>query len=169
MAPQLTEERLRSWLDSKQVDRERMCLALLTLDHRFANPRPRRPKGGPDGARDIELAFNGMEAWGAVGFRNSANDSHEDKAWVKKKFQFDLESALKENRELRSFVFLTNIDLTPAELRALVDFASTKSILQCEIFYRERIRHLLDTPAGLGLRFQYLGIPLSEAEQVAFF
>jgi hypothetical protein len=169
MAPQLTEERLRSWLDSKQVDRERMCLALLTLDHRFANPRPRRPKGGPDGARDIELAFNGMEAWGAVGFRNSANDSHEDKAWVKKKFQFDLESALKENRELRSFVFLTNIDLTPAELRALVDFASTKSILQCEIFYRERIRHLLDAPAGLGLRFQYLGIPLSEAEQVAFF
>jgi len=64
MAPQLTEERLRSWLDSKQVDRERMCLALLTLDQRFANPRPRRPKGGPDGARDIEVVFNGMETWG---------------------------------------------------------------------------------------------------------
>jgi len=64
MPPQLTEERLRSWLDSKQVDRERMCLALLTLDSRFANPKLRRPKGAPDGARDIEVAFNGLEPGG---------------------------------------------------------------------------------------------------------
>jgi len=60
MPPQLTEERLRSWLDSKQVDRERMCLALLTLDSRFANPKLRRPKGAPD----IEVAFNGLEPGG---------------------------------------------------------------------------------------------------------
>ena len=50
-----------------------------------------------------------------------------------------------------------------------MDFATSQSLSECEIFYRERIRHLLDMPAGLGLRFQYLGIPLSEAEQVAFF
>jgi hypothetical protein len=118
MTSQHTEERLRSWLDSKQVDRERMCLALLTLDSRFANP-----KGGPDGARDIEVIFNGVETWGAVGFRNSANDSTEDKTSVRKKFQSDLTEALKENVHLNSFIFFTNVDLTPAEVRALIEFA----------------------------------------------
>jgi hypothetical protein len=169
MAPQLTEERLRSWLDSKQVDRERMCLALLTLDSRFTNPKPRRPKGGPDGARDIEVIFDSVETWGAVGFRNSANDSNEDKTWVRKKFQMDLTNALEENEHLKSFIFFTNVDLTPAEVRDLREFSETKSITKCEIFYRERIRHLLDSAGGLGFRFTYLGIPLSEAEQVAFF
>jgi hypothetical protein len=169
MTSQHTEERLRSWLDSKQVDRERMCLALLTLDSRFANPKPRRPKGGPDGARDIEVIFNGVETWGAVGFRNSANDSTEDKTSVRKKFQSDLTEALKENVHLNSFIFFTNVDLTPAEVRALIEFAKKKSVAQCEIFYRERLRHLLDSAGGLGFRFTYLGIPLSEAEQVAFF
>ncbi len=57
---------------------------------------------------------------GAVGFRNSANDSNEDKAWVKRKFQSDLAAAIKENVELKSFVFLTNIDLTPAEIRGIM-------------------------------------------------
>jgi hypothetical protein len=146
-----------------------MCLALLTLDSRFANPKPRRPKGGPDGARDIEVTFEGVETWGAVGFRNSANDSNEDKAWVRQKFQSDLTKALKENEDLESFVFITNVDLTPAELRSLREFAEAKSVTKVEIFYRERMRHLLDSAAGLGFRFTYLGIPLSEAEQVAFF
>src|SRR4051812_22423948 len=109
-----------------------MCLALLTLDPRFSNPRPRRPKGGPDGARDIEVVFNGIETWGAVGFRNSANDSNEDKAWVKKKFESDITSAVSENKELRSFIFMTNIDVTPSEVRDLLDFAHSKSIPQCE-------------------------------------
>ena len=169
MTAQLTEERLRSWLDSRQVDRERLCLALLALDDRFENPRPRRPKGGPDGSRDIEVVFNGCEAWGAVGFKNSANDAPADKSWVREKFRTDLTAALQENPQLKSFVFFTNIDLRPSELRDLQDFASSSGILECEIFYRERIRILLDSPSGLGFRFQYLSIHLSDAEQVAFF
>jgi hypothetical protein len=146
-----------------------MCLGILAIDERFGNPRPRCPKGGPDGARDIEVIFNGVETWGAVGFRNSANDSHEDKRWVRNKFEADLDAAIRENPVLQSFVFLTNIDLTPTELRHLMDVANSRSIPQCEVLYRERIRHLLDSPAGLGLRFQYLRLSLSEAEQVAFF
>ena len=50
--PRLTEERLRNHLDNNQVMRERMCLALLPLLGPFTQERPRRPKGGPDGARD---------------------------------------------------------------------------------------------------------------------
>lgn len=170
MQAQLTEERLRTWLDGNQVQRERMCMALLSLNQKYSDIRPRRPKGGPDGGRDIEAFYDDSYiVWGAVGFRNSANDSKEDKKWIKQKFEDDLKSALDENPNLKGFVFFTNVDLTPAEEAELKIKATTRGIINCEIFYRERLRLLLDSPEGLGLRFQYLNIPLSEAEQAAFF
>lgn len=46
--PRVTDERLRSWLDGNQLDRERMCQALLNLDQRFRDVRPLHPRGGPD-------------------------------------------------------------------------------------------------------------------------
>ena len=82
--------------------------------------------------RAIEVVLNGIETWGAVGFRNSANNSNEDKASVKRKFNSDLMAAINENAELKSFVFLTNVSLTPAELRSLMDSATSKSIPQCD-------------------------------------
>jgi len=167
---QLTEERLRNWLDSNQVQRERMCLALLSLNKRYTNIRPRRPKGGPDGSRDIEAVYEDQfEVWGAVGFRNSASDSPNDKKWLSDKFSSDLESALTAHNNLKGFVFLTNVDLTPGEENKLKQEALAMGLAHVEVFYRERLRILLDSPEGLGLRFQYLGIPLSEAEQAAFF
>ncbi|TMA79926.1 MAG: hypothetical protein E6J74_40395 [Deltaproteobacteria bacterium] len=79
--PQETEERLRTWTLG-QTERERMCLGLLALDERFSNVRPRRPKGGPDGGRDIEAVLDGSHlVWGGVGFRNNAIDSTDD--WVR--------------------------------------------------------------------------------------
>jgi hypothetical protein len=168
--PQLTEERLRTWLDSNQVQRERMCMALLSLNRRYSNIKPRRPKGGPDGGRDIEAVYEDrFEIWGAVGFRNAANDSTEDKRWVRRKFSDDLEAALAENANLKGFVFFTNIDLTPSEEAELIKEAKNRGIISVEIYFRERLRILLDSPEGLGLRYQYLNIPLSEAEQAAFF
>src|SRR5688572_15736005 len=101
----LTEERLRTWLDANQVQRERLCIAVLAIEGDYSKVRPRRPKGGPDGARDIEAKYRGgVIVWGAVGFRNSTKDSAEDKAWVRKKFMADIESALLENSNLKGFV-----------------------------------------------------------------
>lgn len=51
-----TDERLKSYLDTNQLHREQLCLAILALDKRFTNVRPRHPRGGPDGGRDIEVA-----------------------------------------------------------------------------------------------------------------
>lgn len=168
--PRMTEERLRTWLDTDQSQRERLCVALLSTVEGYGNVRPRRPKGGPDGARDITATYNGtLEVWGAVGFRNSAHDSAEDKTWVKKKFESDLIAALDKNVDLKAFVFFTNVDLTPREHDGLAQFANSKGIRKLDIFYRERLRILLDSPEGLGFRFQYLGIPMSEAEQASFF
>src|SRR5947209_15645480 len=110
--PQLTDERLRHWLDSNQLARERLCQVVLSLDRRFSDVRPRHPRGGPDGGRDLEATFEGgRAAFGAIGFRNSATDSPTDKRWVIKKFKADLESGLTAT-SLKVFVFFTNVHLT---------------------------------------------------------
>jgi hypothetical protein len=153
----LTEERLRGWLDSNQVQRERMCLALLSLDKRYSRIEPRRPKGGPDGARDIQAIYQDKYlVWGAVGFRNSATDSSEDKKWASKKFKNDVEAAQKGEPSLWGLVFFTNIDLTPTEVQALKEYGASKGLHHTEIWYRERLRVLLDSSKGYAYRLQYL-------------
>jgi hypothetical protein len=165
--PQETEERLRTWTLS-QADRERMCIGLLALDDRFTNVRPRRPKGGPDGGRDIEATLDGRhEVWGGVGFRNNANDSNQDKTWAAKKFKSDVDAAL--CGAIHGFVFFTNIDLSPAEISDLEDYARRQGAQFVEVFHRERLRIVLDSPKGFAYRFQYLRLPMSEPEQAAFF
>jgi hypothetical protein len=164
----LTEERLRTWAID-QASRERMCLAILALNRKFSDVKPRRPKGGPDGGRDIEARFNDNEIFGAVGFRTSVTDSNEDKRWVKSKFLSDLKSALEANSNLHGIVFFTNVDLTPAEEDDLINSAKQKGLSIVEIYHRERIRIVLDSAEGLGLRFQYLDIEMSKPEQAAFF
>jgi hypothetical protein len=118
----------------------------------------------------LEAVFNGQaRSWGAVGFRNGATDSPADKRWVKNKFSKDLSQAKIKNPVLDHFVFFTNIDLTPSEVNKLQLFARSSGIVVCDIFFRERIRMLLDSAEGLALRYQYLGIEMSSPEQAAFF
>lgn len=161
--------RLRSWLDSNQRDREQMCRAVLALNSQYSDVRPRHPSGGPDGGRDIEASYgSSREAFGAVGFINGANDSKEQKKQISKKFSQDLTSALSANPQLKVFVFLTNLHFTMSEQDKLKLKAKKASIQHCEIIDRERMRIDLDSPSGFFIRFQYLSIPLSEAEQASF-
>lgn len=165
----LTEERLRTWALA-QEERERMCLGILSLDPRYSNLKPRRPKGGPDGGRDIEAVFSDRTlVWGGVGFRNNAIDSAEDKSWMREKFKADLASARSGAPELVGFVFFSNIDLTPAEISDFEAIARSHGFQHIDVYYRERLRISLDSPRGLALRYQHLGIALSDAEQAAFF
>lgn len=70
--PYKTDERLKSYLDTNQMHREQMCLAVMAIDKRFTDVRPRHPRGGPDGARDIEAILNGIQrAFGAVGLTDN--------------------------------------------------------------------------------------------------
>ena len=101
-----------------------------------------------DGARDIEAIHNGETIWGAVGFRNSVTDSSEDKRWAKEKFESDLAAALAERPGLRQFVFLTNVDLTPKEIQDLERIAHESVVSYVEVFHRERLRIVLDSPVG---------------------
>ena len=163
-----TDERLKSYLDTNQLARERLCCAVLALDNRFAEVNPRHPRGGPDGGRDIEAVFRQEQrAFGAVGFVNQANDSNEQKKKIQRKFGDDLERALVAAPEV--FVFLTNINLTISEKAELVSEAKARGLGHAEIIDRERIRITLDSPDGFAARFQYLDISMSEEEQASFF
>jgi len=167
--PRQTDERLRFALNGNQPSRERMCLAVLALDRTYTDIRPRRPEGGPDGGRDIQCLRNSELCFGAVGFVNNVSDSADDKSAAKNKFKSDLQTALTTEPKLRAFVFFTNVDLTPNEVELLSQWGKEKNVTFIDIYWRERIRIALDNPEGLAIRFQYLGLKLSDAEQTSFF
>jgi hypothetical protein len=168
--PYETDERLKGYLDTNQLHREQLCLSVLAIDKRFSDVRPRHPRGGPDGARDIDAVYQGEQrVFGAVGFVNQANDSDEHKKKASKKFRSDLTEALQQDPAPAVFVFFTNVNLGVGEKDKLIKYAKGQTLAHAEIFDRERIRIALDSADGLSLRFQYLQIPLSEAEQASFF
>lgn len=165
-----TDQKIKSYLDSNQLHREQMCRAILAIDKRYSDVRPRHPRGGPDGGRDIEALYRSEYiAFGAVGFVNQANDSKEQKTIIFEKFKSDLSSATAADTKLQAFVFFTNISLTIGDKDKLIGIAKKSGVFHCEIIDRERIRIYLDSPDGFSIRFQYLAIPLSEAEQASFF
>jgi hypothetical protein len=164
-----TDERLRTWLNGNQPSRERMCLAVLARDRNYSDIHPRRPEGGPDGGRDIQAIRNSELCFGAVGFLNNVSDSPQDKREIKKKFHDDVNAAINANMKPKAFVFLTNVDLTPGEIEEIRGWAITQGLSFVDIYWRERIRQVLDSPEGLAIRHQYLGINMSEAEQASFF
>lgn len=165
----LTEERLKSHLDGRQPDRERMCLSLLRLNKLYSKIVTVRPDGGPDQGRDLECTFDGEICYGAVGFVNHANDSAQQIRLIKKKFKKDLDAALTTEPRLRSFVFFTNVDLTQSNRQDMLKYASEKGMKHVDLFYRDRMRVLLDSPEGYATRLSFLDIPLSDAEQKDFF
>jgi hypothetical protein len=130
-------------LDANQRDREQMCRSVLALNPHYSDVTPRHPSGGPDA-------------------------SNEQKKQIRTKFSCDLKSALTAKPDLKVFAFLTNLHFTIGEHDQMKEEARTAGIEHCDILDRERLRIDLDSPAGFFLRFQYLGIPLSPAEQASF-
>ena len=144
-------------------------MAIIKTDKRFKDVHPRHPRGGPDGGRDIQAIYEGKEVFIAVGFLNSANDNDKDRKKTIRKFKSDLKRAKEECKDLQNFIFITNVNLTITQKRKAIEHARDKGIYLCDIYDRERLRIILDSPDGFAIRYQYLGISLSEAEQAAFF
>lgn len=168
--PYDTDNRLKSYLDTNQLAREQMCLAILSVQQGFSDVHPRHPRGGPDGGRDIEAIYKDTQkVVCAVGFINQANDSEEQKRQIRSKFKSDLENAIKADYIVDYFLFFTNINITISERDELIATSKDIGVKYCDIYYRERIRIVLDSPEGFYIRFQYLGIPLSLEEQSSFF
>ena len=170
-----TDRQLKDRLNANQVVRERMCVELLQTQRDFHDVRPRLPKGGPDGGRDLEATYkDGVRVVGAVGFVNDAADTPGHRRNVESKFAKDLARAStiaadEHERVPEVFVFFTNVGLTPAIIERLIKSAYAANFGRCEVFDRERIRLMLDRNTGYAIRQRYLGISLSDAEQKDFF
>jgi len=155
-----TESQLRDWREG-QTPAERLCADILRLEG-FEELDPQLPGGGPDGGKDILCSKGGVRFVAAAHFPQSEVSF----AASKKKFKSDLDGSLKHDRQ--GFIFLTNQQLSPSERKELEESASAAQRL-CLIYHRERIRVVLDSPVGYGLRLQHLGIPLTPEEQLAYF
>ena len=168
-----TDRRLKDHLNTNQAKRERMCLEILLVQDDYSDVRPRLPKGGPDGGRDLQGFHNENLLFGAVGFVNDATDLGQHRDQIKAKFTKDLENALISKKDMTSqpkaFVFFTNVGLTPRIISGLQQLAYAKGVDFCDIFDRERMRIVLDSNRGYAIRFRYLDLPLNDAEQKDFF
>ena len=172
--PRDTAERLRYRLNGNLPARERMCLAILGLDKKYTDLMPRQPEGGADQGRDIECSWSDERCFVAVGFVNDARDDAKQKWEIKDKFKRDLDSAVtnaNDSKEgaIRAFVFFTNVNLTTTEQEELTEIGHNAGLIHVDLYWRERIRAVLDSIEGYGIRLEYLDIVLSDAEQKAFF
>jgi fido (protein-threonine AMPylation protein) len=159
MASVPTETALRDWRFG-QTQAERLCAAILNLES-FEHIDPQCPLGGPDGTKDI-ICFKDGKKWIAGAYFPTTHPSF---AEIKKKLRGDLEGVIK--NKANGFALFINQPLTPAERAELIDIANRAAEL-CEIYHLERLRLLLDAPTGCGIRLEYLRIPMTEEEQLAF-
>lgn len=151
---------LTNW-EKGSGDAERLCADLLRIDA-FEDVDPQHPLGGPDGGKDILCCKDGNTFVAAVHFPLGSIKF----AAATSKFISDLIASLKHSRN--GFIFLTNQDLTVGERTILEKIAAGKG-KRCLIYHRERLRVMLDSPAGYGLRLRHLQVPMSNEEQAAFF
>jgi len=151
---------LSNW-EKDSGDAERLCADLLRIEA-FDDVDPQHPLGGPDGGKDILCSKEGNSFVAAVHFPRKPITFKT----TTKKFASDLKESLKHNRN--GFIFLTNQELTISERNALEKMAAVKG-KRCLIYHRERLRVMLDSPAGYGLRLRHLGAAMSNEEQAAFF
>lgn len=128
----------------------------------FGDVDPQHPLGGPDGGKDVLCTKEGNTFVAAIHFPCEPISF----SATKKKFTADLTASLKHDRG--GFIFLTNQNLTVGERSKLEKIAAGKG-KRCLIYHCERLRVMLDSPAGYGLRLRHLNVPMSNEEQAAFF
>jgi fido (protein-threonine AMPylation protein) len=155
-----TESQLREWRLG-QVGAERLAAAILHLDG-FTEIDPQAPLGGSDDRKDILCIKGSTKYIGAAYFPTTEKTFAE----IKDKFEHDLEGTARHDRQALAFITNQSIGLTG---RSKLEAIAARSGKIAMLYHRERIRVLLDSPAGYGVRLQFLGIAMNEAEQLAYF
>jgi fido (protein-threonine AMPylation protein) len=152
-----TESALREWRYG-QTQAERLVAALLHLEG-FEAVDPQHPLGGPDGLKDVLCRKDGLSWVAAAYFPTTASTVRA----IKSKFTDDFVGVA--SNHAQAFAFFVNQPLTVGEREQLRSLAGQT---RTEVYHLERIRSLLDAPKGCGIRLEYLRIPMTEAEQWAF-
>ena len=155
-----TELKLKIWRGD-QIRAERLSAAILHIEG-FSSIDPQCPLGGPDGLKDVLCEKSTWKYVAAAYFPTSDQPFKK----IQDKLEHDLPGVAKNSAD--GLVFLTNQSLTPGERKTLSDIAINaghKSI----IYHLERLRAILDGPAGYGVRLEFLDIEMAREEQLSFF
>lgn len=152
-----TESALKNWRFG-QAQAERLASAILHIEG-FEDIDPQHPLGGPDDTKDLLCRRKG-ESWLAAVYFPTTEPTF---AALQKKFKADFNGVAK--HQTSGFAFFCNRYLSIGERQKLLTHTGST---QTEIYHCERIRSLLDAPKGCGVRLEYLRIPMTEAEQWAF-
>ena len=155
-----TESRLREWRYG-QAQAERLAAAILHLEG-FTDIDPQAPLGGPDDRKDILCTKSDKKYIGAAYFPTKEKIFSE----VEGKFEHDLEGVRRHNRQ--GLVFITNQTISLKDRSQLENIAINIGIIPI-LYHQERIRVILDSPVGYGVRLEFLRIPMDESEQLAYF
>lgn len=153
-----TETALRDWRYG-QTQAERLCAELL-LTEGFSGVDPQCPLGGPDGLKDLLCKRENLKWVAACYFPPTLPKPSQ----ISGKLEHDLQGLEANNAD--GLVFFVNQSITPGNRDALAEIAKPSRF---ELFHLERIRAILDSPMGYGLRLEYLRIPMSAEEQLGFF
>lgn len=152
-----TESKLFDWRQGS-IQAERLSAEVLSIEG-YKDIDPQSTLGGPDGGKDIKCTKEGRSYITAVYFPPTAPKFRE----IKKKFQDDLKGVHKNNAD--GFIFVTNQKLTLSERTELIDLSKDKIV---NIYHLERLRTVLDSPSGYGIRLEYLNIAMTQEDQLAF-
>jgi hypothetical protein len=150
-----TEAELRDWrYGSTQA--ERLCASLLHSEG-FDAVDPQNPLGGPDGRKDVLCEKGGKRYVAACYFPTT----HQDFKEIKEKLLHDNEGVSSNHAD--GLIFFTNQKISPTERATLTDSVAPNHL---EIYHLERIRAILDSPKGYGIRMEFLRIPMTSEEQL---
>jgi hypothetical protein len=153
-----TELLLLNWR-SGAIQAERLMAAVLSIEM-FEQIDPQAPLGGPDGKKDIICQKHGVRFVAACYFPPTESTSAE----IRTKFDKDIAGVGANGAD--GFVFFTNQRMSTANRAAIVaEFPG----IQIEIYHLERIRSVLDSPIGYGIRLDFLKIPMALEEQLSYF
>jgi fido (protein-threonine AMPylation protein) len=154
-----TELRLAHWRGGS-TQAERLAAALLAQAG-YGEIDQQHPLGGPDGKKDLVCTKGGVSWVGAVYFPTAPQRF----ATTKAKFKSDLEGVTDDHGGI---VFVTNQSLTQRQRKSLIELAEAAG-KNAEIFHLERLLHLLESAPGYGTRLQFLRIPMTLEDQLAWF
>jgi len=152
-----TESELRDWRYGP-IQAERLCAAILDVEG-FTDVDPQATLGGSDDKKDILARRDGALWVAAVYFPPTEKVFAE----IKTKLIGDHEGVARHGAT--GLVFFVNKPLTMAERGKLHNAVEGGA----DLYHLERMRHVLDTPKGYGLRLEYLRIEMTLEEQVSFF
>jgi len=153
-----TEMRLLFWRDGS-TQAERLAAAALGLLG-YEEIEPQSPLGGPDGKKDILCQKAGKRWIAAVHFPGQSIGFPA----TLKKMKSDLAGA---PNGFDGFVFVTNQSLSlpqQGKLKAIIE----EDEKEADIVHLQRLRTALDSPAGYGVRIQYLRIGMTIEEQLSW-